>query len=321
MGLEPIPGVKARIDARPTDASVQAAMASADLIQRRYERWTRWWYTQILAAAMQELEALDRIPDDADLAIVLARMDRRQERVLDRMLLGVYPMARDLLLDDEQAKSVAVPLGVKAREPEDVDEDSLSETQRRILAWFQANIQASCSLVTSTTRDLVEEARRASDTTAEFLRNLRASGAFDQVRARRIAVTQTGQALNASLQEIGEQVAHGEEMYKQWITFRTTNVRATHRPMDRVAIPQAELYEVPRLDGGTDLMMHPCDSSHGASPANVINCRCKSFPIAARYVARPATLVYKPFARLGAHGWILRPSDTRGQVPRGRRDL
>lgn len=45
-----------------------------------------------------------------------------------------------------------------------------------------------------------------------------------------------------------------------------------HRKMDEVAVPIAEPYQVPTINGGTEPMMYPGDPA--GSPGNVINCRC-----------------------------------------------
>lgn len=280
---EPITGFKARIDAAPTDASVRAAVYSAGVIQRRYERWTRYWYTQILADTRQSFEALDHIPSDAEVTQILARMDDLQERVLKRLLLNIWPQAQELVITEDQAKAIGLRMQVKARIPDEVDEDRLSETQRRLLAWLQANLQVSVDFVSMTTRDAIEQIRRQSNDVVDFYRNLQSTGAFTADRARMIAVTQTNQAVNSAIARAGEEAANGEEMVKTWRTSGRTNVRNTHRVMAGVTIPNDELYEVPNRHGGTDLMMWPGDSSHGADAGNVINCHCKSFPRLARY--------------------------------------
>lgn len=276
MALE----VKARIDAKPSDAAWQLIEYQAEVLQNRYERWTRYWYGQILAGTRQSIEELGHIPDDAELQAILTRYDVQQERVLQRLFLNLYGPARELVLTPEQSKAVDHRLQVKARH---VDEQELTVQQQRLLAWIRVNLELSMDSINRTTMQAIEELRRTCSTNTEFFRALQTSGTFDAVRARTIAVTQTNQAINSALSEAADEAADGRPMVKTWRTSGRTNVRDTHRRMAGVTIPADELYQVPRRHGGYDLMDHPSDSSHGASAENIINCHCKSFKRLAEY--------------------------------------
>lgn len=56
---------------------------------------------------------------------------------------------------------------------------------------------------------------------------------------------------------------------KEWITFRDSRVRKTHRAVDGKIIPITSTFEV-----GDSLMKFPKDLSLGAKPKETINCRC-----------------------------------------------
>ena len=79
-----------------------------------------------------------------------------------------------------------------------------------------------------------------------FIEALESSGAFSPARARRIAVTETNEAVNRALAQAAQEATD-------------------------------EMFQVPNRHGGTDLMMWPGDRAHGAGPENYINCRCKCF--------------------------------------------
>lgn len=269
------PEVKAAIDVRPTERQLRAQEIAAEIIQQRYERWTRYQYTQIFAGMRRAIVELDHIPDDTELQTILARYRTVQESTLSRLFLNIYPQARDLVQTESDRKAL--------RWMTETKEDGLTLEQQMLLQWISTNLRLSVEFINRTTLDLVEEIRLSSTDTVDFMRRLQDSGAFSQSRARMIAVTQTNQAVNSAISEAATQAARGRRMVKTWRTSGRTNVRDTHRMMRGVTIPADELYQVPRRDGGIDLMAYPGDTSHGASPGNIVNCHCKSFPRLAEY--------------------------------------
>lgn len=56
---------------------------------------------------------------------------------------------------------------------------------------------------------------------------------------------------------------------KTWHTELDNRVRPTHQEMEGVTIPIEDLFLV-----GDSLMEFPKDQSHGASPQEIVNCRC-----------------------------------------------
>ena len=56
---------------------------------------------------------------------------------------------------------------------------------------------------------------------------------------------------------------------KRWLTEHDDRVRPTHQEVEGVTIPIDQLYLV-----GDSLMAYPHDASHGASPSELVNCRC-----------------------------------------------
>lgn len=90
---------------------------------------------------------------------------------------------------------------------------------------------------------------------------------FEHYRARRIARTETISASNAATLEGWRQseVIGG----KQWLCAMTENSREAHKQANGQIVPLDEPFIV-----GGEKLMHPGDSSLGASAGNVINCRC-----------------------------------------------
>lgn len=90
---------------------------------------------------------------------------------------------------------------------------------------------------------------------------------FEHYRARRIARTETIATSNAATLEGWRQsdVIAG----KQWVCAMTQNSRKAHKKANGQIVPLDEPFIV-----GGEKLMHPGDSSMGASAENVINCRC-----------------------------------------------
>lgn len=105
-------------------------------------------------------------------------------------------------------------------------------------------------------------------------------------RADTVGRTETMEALNASKfsaheQFVQEAGASGALTEKVWIATRDNRTREQHRDMNGVSVVGLNTpFTMP--DGS--LMMYPCDSSLGAGPGQVINCRCTS-AIRLRYEA------------------------------------
>ena len=99
-------------------------------------------------------------------------------------------------------------------------------------------------------------------------------------RAYTIARTESH---NAVMTSADESVRVTQSERKKSKTWRATyaNTRSTHMMMNGTTIPMDDLFQVPRTDGGTDYMMYPGDSSHGAGAGNIVNCRCY---VAYRYI-------------------------------------
>lgn len=56
---------------------------------------------------------------------------------------------------------------------------------------------------------------------------------------------------------------------KRWIAIQDEVTRPTHRDVDYTEMPIDGIFQV-----GTSLMLYPKDASLGASPGEIINCRC-----------------------------------------------
>ena len=278
-----------------------AQTQSAVALQLRYECWITWHYSRILNDMRRAFVALDHIPDDLEAMTIIAGFQQRQEEVLQRMFLQIYPQATAMVMPDDALKSYRRALEVKALSPE----------QQRILEQIQQSLGSSVSSMSSITLQMLMELRDTiideaplrvtvsffpetqgtiwdglrgpsgtsvhDDQLDRFIEALESSGAFSPARARRIAVTETNEAVNRALAQAAQEATDGEPMVKEWSTWQDSLVRRTHRVMHGKVVDDDEMFQVPNRHGGTDLMMWPGDRAHGAGPENYINCRCKCF--------------------------------------------
>lgn len=87
----------------------------------------------------------------------------------------------------------------------------------------------------------------------------------------RIARTETTRVVNSAKQDIlHEGKRLGFKMKKKWVATTDGRVREEHLAMDGVIANEDEPFIMPN----GDRLMFPGDISLGASPENVINCRC-----------------------------------------------
>ena len=100
------------------------------------------------------------------------------------------------------------------------------------------------------------------------LKNVSEKSLKDSIR---IARTETTRVVNSAKQDIlHEGKRLGFKMKKKWIATTDGRVREEHLAMDGVIANEDEPFIMPN----GDKLMFPGDISLGASPENVINCRC-----------------------------------------------
>jgi len=86
----------------------------------------------------------------------------------------------------------------------------------------------------------------------------------------RIAQTETTQVEARGRYNVGEEAKKmGFKVYKKWIATNDLRTRDAHAKANGQIVSQDKPFNV-----GGEKMMYPGDSSLGASPWNIINCRC-----------------------------------------------
>jgi hypothetical protein len=240
------------------------------VLRNRMERWIRIRYARMLRDLRDELGGAE---SEADILAIIQRFDHQQESVLRSFYMALFPRIEELVIPDDTIKAWNMGRETKARD----------EFQASMDEWIQTLMGINITYISSETLAVVRELFRASNNDpVVFMEKLKASGLFGSVRARRIAVTETTSGINSAMHEASRRVSFGRKMETVWKTTGRINVRGTHLQMEGKSVPFGTPFEVPRRDGGVDLMMYPGDSSLGASAANVVNCHCIAFQ---RYVS------------------------------------
>lgn len=262
-------GVKAL---NPSPRELAQVEHRIQVIRNRMERWLRIRYRRALSDLLHDFDDLGHVPDEGELLTIMQRFDRVQEGILRQYYSTLFPQVEALVLPDDTIKAWGEGREVK-------DRDAFQQAMDK---WLQELMGINIRYITNDTLHAVRELFYMSDNDpVVFMDLLRSSGLFGSVRARRIAVTETTSGINSAMHEASRRVSFGRPMETVWRTTGRLNVRSTHEKMNGKAVPFGTPFEVPRKDGGKDLMMYPGDSSMGASAANIVNCHCMAFQ---RYV-------------------------------------
>lgn len=130
-------------------------------------------------------------------------------------------------------------------------------------------------------REIMEGFRKG-ENNQEIAKRLRGFMRGYRNQAKTVARTEVGGALNFSANEaMVEARMHGADVRSRWVTAHDENVRGgggsnyDHASADGLEIfPDSEVFVV-----SGESMAHPMDSTNGASPGNIINCRCTTQPV------------------------------------------
>lgn len=157
-----------------------------------------------------------------------------------------------------------------------------SRWQNLFAQYALANAGSKISLVQGTAKQTLVKILRANMADPEFSalgadakqRVLRKqTKRYSKNQALRLVRTESTNAANYATMQSALSIFPAQQMMKEWVSSFDDRTRDDHA----AASGQQVKFEEPFIVGG-DLMMHPADSSMGASSANIVNCRCSSFP-------------------------------------------
>lgn len=154
--------------------------------------------------------------------------------------------------------------------------------QNLFAQYALANAGSKISLVQGTAKQTLVKILRANMADPEFSalgadakqRVLRKqTKRYSKNQALRLVRTESTNAANYATMQSATSIFPAQQMMKEWVAGLDDRTRDDHA----AASGQQVKFEEPFIVGG-DRMMHPADSSMGASSANIVNCRCSSFP-------------------------------------------
>ena len=274
-----IPGVKT-VNVKSPKA-IRRATVVLERIRSRYERYVRIQYTKLLKEVYQRILNMDHIPSELEVYSIIQDTHDAQEKILRTMMESIYPEASLLATPDDRIKSIN---GIEVKDREDAVRQRLSD-------WMDENLGAMIRsgyyddmtdsfmsdmwyIDDTTMRDIRKAMDKAHGDPYQFQQEVQKVLGSTPQRAYTIARTETARASNVAMRMAAEEYSFGRAMTKTWITVGGPNVRASHRAMDDVTIPNDEFFSVPNIYGGYDTMLEPLDGVHGATASNIINCRC-----------------------------------------------
>ena len=197
---------------------------------------------------------------------------KAKSRAMGATLATIYRVAGSTFFRDTLAK---LPATGKSLERKDV-----AVALQGLTAYL--NVQAGkkaeklATVTTDKLADLLRKMILGGKTTEEVVDAVTDlySTEFEQTRSQRIAETEVGQAANAGVVYAGKSL--DRPILKSWISMGDERVRDPSRGSEFSHLDENikevgidDLFEV-----SGEKLEFPGDSSHGASPGNVINCRC-----------------------------------------------
>lgn len=243
---------------------------------RQAERWALEHLKERQQAALQALQP-DLTPAEALARASAAAADERAtEALLVRLYRGVaLPFARESWTQlDEEGKAGGRTYGagryqVKADPPSEALQDEWVRRVRQYLATAGAEKVMQISETTrETIRYVLSQAVEAGASIDEMARALEEElPKLNRSRAVVISRTEVIAASNRGAL-IGAQTT-GIKLNKEWISTLGARTREAHAAADGQLVPMGQPFTV-----GGERLEHPGDVSHGASAANVVQCRC-----------------------------------------------
>lgn len=262
-------GITALSEDEPSEAQLMRLTRAIAIIRGRLERWLRRKYLALFRRIRKELIALGT-PTEEDIVRLEVFYTNQRQTILTRFYESLYPEAAGLLMDDDTAKGNTPPaLEIKAR------------LNIGILAWIRETVGNHLRIIDGNTPPL-EDVRRmawqADGNPKKFKQLMDDSNLWSntgiEVRARRVAVTETTAGINNSMAKTSELLARGRKRVKTWHTSGMRNTRQAHEDVNGVTIPAEDFFELRDTYGGVAYLKYPGDNSLHADPALIINCRC-----------------------------------------------
>ena len=250
-------------------ANDRAVMIVMQRIQEYNARSINYNMRKVFASMHRMFKELEGVPGTIEIANIVFKHTRWETAILtdayNRMADAVYP----LIADENGLKAAELYMEHKANDQPNYKRD--------LNTWIFQHLGVHISDIDDTTMGQIRVLAAQAATTADFQKSIKGYFASDAPsRAYTIARTEAHGAATASADMSVRNTDVGREKVKVWRTTKV-NTRPTHAAMDGVQVGMDDAFQVPRADGGYDMMMYPGDGTYAPSAGNVVNCRCLCF--------------------------------------------
>lgn len=238
------------------------------------------------AKALEELRPMlkQRDLDISEIVKILeilnfAYINQPARALIQQYLLRAYKSGidntHDILLAQVKPRDLAVEIAVNFTRPDERAIANLSAVSLSDLSGFTAEMNKKI------VRDIVEADKQGAGITkfSEIIQEH--YNGIGATRAEAIARTTTTQAYNGAAWSRTKEYAPN----KRWLaTTHSDRTRESHLAMNNVVVPVDDVFKVPAFMASKNTrveaceMMFPGDSSLGAPPGQIIQCRCALAP-------------------------------------------
>lgn len=135
--------------------------------------------------------------------------------------------------------------------------------------WTSSTLQQRTNAILDTTISKLEVTIRNQRDKPGLYHAIQKSAAFNGERARIIVATEANSLANAATHFAIALDFPTSHLKKSWVAVGDGFIRNSHLQMKETPIPYAEPFQV-----GTSKLLFPGDTSLGATPAEVVSCRC-----------------------------------------------
>lgn len=242
-----------------------------ELIRMKHERMMRYNLRTAFNRQKRNLVALEDDADFYEISEALLSVNPLFERIYLNTYLriadDIYPMVEET----DKVKSAWQSLERKS-------DEKLLFYQARIQQWIEDNCAKHIAGINATTMERIQGVFVRAESMVHFRDEV--VDVFDHeirtYRANAIARTETACATNRTQLVTVQSLDPPKGTTKEWMATSDTTTRDTHMHLNGKQVPFEDMWSWTGEHGFVQ-MECPGDSTHGAPPAEVINCRCSFF--------------------------------------------
>lgn len=239
-----------------------------ELIRSKHERTMRYNLRTAFNRQLKNLIALDDDPTFYEISDAVLSVNPLLERIYTtmytRMADDIYPMVETTA----KVKSAWQSLEHKS-------DESLLYYQVLVQQWVEDNCARNIAGINATTMEQIQRAYMGAESMVQFRDDITDifNNNIKTYRANAIARTETACASNRTELVTIESMDPPKDTVKEWQATTDSLTRETHMHLNGRQVPFDDKWTWTGKYGYVQ-MDCPGDSTHGAPPAEFINCRC-----------------------------------------------